>query len=817
VVSRRFWLRWSWRDLRRRWLQVAATALVIAIGTGLYAGLGGLRSWREESNDLSFAKLAYHDLRVDLSEGSYVRAGRLIRALRRMRERGAVSVAEERLVVPTQVDATRPGRTVLVPGQIVGVPLASGEPRVDRLWAGAGRVLRASDAGRNVAVLGHEFARHYDLAPSGRVRLGTLGGVRYVGQGYSPQHFVTTGAGGSGVFGGEATFAVVYAPIEVAQRSIGRVGRVNELLLRVRRGTRVPAVERDVRSALSTALPGVGVTVTRGTEEASYRLLYDDARNDQRIFNVFAYLLLGGAAFAAFNLISRVVESERREIGIGMALGVPPRELALRPMLMGAEIALLGVVFGIGAGIAIAELLKGVFQDQLPLPIYATPFRVDVFALGAGLGLVLPLAATAYPVWRGVRVSPIEAIRVGFSAAKGAGFAPILKRVTLPGSSLAQMPLRNVLRAPRRTIMTLLGLAAVITSAFALAAMIDSFLATVDRIESETLHEGRSRLDLRLDRFDRVTSSRVRKLEQAPVVGTSESGLHVEGELRSDRDSIDVSLGLADASSQIWRPTISEGSFRPGSSGIVIARKAADDLGLEVGDAVILRHPVRRGPAFFDLVDSKVEVTGIHPNPFRVYAYMDSSQAQLFGLNGYTNSISIIPAAGTSQDEVKRALFGRPGVASVQPVAAETEEVKKAVDEFTVVIRVTEIVALGLALLMAFNSTSISVDERRREYATMFAFGVPVRSGLRVAMVESLVTGVLGTLLGIAFGTLLVGWVVNDLLAETLPDLGAVVSVSAGSIAGAVVVGVGAVTLAPLLTLRRMRRMDIPATLRVVE
>ena len=71
---RRFWLRWSWRDLRRRWLQVLATSLVIAVGTGLYAGLGGMQEWRERSNDMSFAALAYHDLRVDLSEGSYVRA-----------------------------------------------------------------------------------------------------------------------------------------------------------------------------------------------------------------------------------------------------------------------------------------------------------------------------------------------------------------------------------------------------------------------------------------------------------------------------------------------------------------------------------------------------------------------------------------------------------------------------------------------------------------------------------------------------------------------------------------------------------------------
>ena len=33
-----FLLRWSARDLRRRWLQVVAIALIIAVGTGVYAG-----------------------------------------------------------------------------------------------------------------------------------------------------------------------------------------------------------------------------------------------------------------------------------------------------------------------------------------------------------------------------------------------------------------------------------------------------------------------------------------------------------------------------------------------------------------------------------------------------------------------------------------------------------------------------------------------------------------------------------------------------------------------------------------------------------
>ena len=41
----------------------------------------------------------------------------------------------------------------------------------------------------------------------------------------------------------------------------------------------------------------------------------------------------GGAVFAAFNLISRVIDAQRREIGISMALGVPTWVIALRDPL----------------------------------------------------------------------------------------------------------------------------------------------------------------------------------------------------------------------------------------------------------------------------------------------------------------------------------------------------------------------------------------------------------------------------------------------------------------------------------------------------
>ena len=117
-------LRWSGRDLRRKWVQVAAIALVIAIGTGLFSALGSTSVWRRTSNDDSFAMTGMYDIRVRASEGAFADEGSLVALLAALPDPSVVAIAEERLVVATQVDASTPQRTILVPGRIVGLDVA---------------------------------------------------------------------------------------------------------------------------------------------------------------------------------------------------------------------------------------------------------------------------------------------------------------------------------------------------------------------------------------------------------------------------------------------------------------------------------------------------------------------------------------------------------------------------------------------------------------------------------------------------------------------------------------------------------------------
>ncbi len=805
-----FWLFWSLRELRRRWVQVAVIALVIAIGTGVYAGLSSTSQWRRASYDASYAALNAHDLHVTLSEGSYVPQSELQNALSAMQHPEWVDQADERLLQPTQVKASTADNTVLVPGRVVGVPTADGGPSVDTIYVVSGGGL----SGNSGAVLEQHFAHQYKLPDEGTIELAGGVPIQYTGTGFSPEYFIVTS--GQGDTQAQANFAVLFMPLQELQNMAGRSGQVNDLVISLTSGVDRNAAAAEVEQALAVSLPNVGVEVQTIEDDPAHHILYQDVDSDSGTNVAIAFLVLLGAAFAAFNLISRIVESERREIGIGMALGVPRRTIALRPLLVGGEIAALGVVFGIGIGFLMGGLLGSTLSSLQPLPVWRTPFQVGPFAGAAAIGFLLPFIATAWPVWRAVRVEPVQAIQTGHLAARGGGLAPLLKRLRLPGKSLGQMPIRNVLRAPRRTILTALGIGATIVVLVAVLGALDSFNGILDRMSAELSKGMPDRVVATLANFQRADSDLAQTIENSPSVGVAEPILTGGASIANEGTKLDIQVQALDMASPIWHPTVNSGVDAGGLPGIVLAEKAASDLHLKPGDTLTLTLPYRTGETTFALRQTEMRLTGLHPNPIRLFAYIDIKEADLFGLAGFTNGFQLTPAPGYSAGDVKQAMFNLPGVASAQEPAAFADTTRDQLRQFSVVFQIVGGFVFLLALLIAFSAASISVDERRRENATMEAYGVRVRTLLRMAVVESGIIGILGTLVGVGLGIVALGWLLGR-TAGTVPDLQLRVTLKPATIVITLVVGIAATAIAPLFNARKLRRMDVPSTLRVME
>ena len=803
MVNDRLWWRWSWRDLRGHWAAVATIAAVIAIGTGVYAGLGSTAAWRRESNDLSFAELRMHDLRAALSPGTFAESGDLRAAAMGIEHAGWIERVDERLIVDSSLDASAGGEVILVMARLVGGPYDDPEVLDDR-WVEQ----RDSDG----PVLELKFADYYGLPASGTVELAGGDEVEYTGLGVAPEELYVLGPEGSIL--AQADLATLYLTLTEAQRLTGHADAVNDVVLSLAASADRDVVEAELQAALDVAW---SATVTTRDEAEAFRILYEDIDNDQQLWNALSALVLGAAALASFNLISRIVESQRREIGIGMALGVTRWRLAIRPVLVGVQVGLIGTAAGIGVAALLGAWMRGLMESLIPMPIWVMPFQLGVFVQGASFGLVPPVMAAVIPVWRAVRVEPIEAIRSGHLARVGGRLGGWARRLRVPGGSLAQMPLRNLLRAPRRTVLTALGVGAAITALVAVLGMLDSFEGSIARGAAEVTKGDPERVTLTLDGFQATDAATISAILASPAVGTADLSLRVPATVGAPgHDAIDVAVEILDVHTAVWTPTITGESADGAATGLYLAEKAARDLGVGVGDMVTLTHP-QRVALGFAMVATELAVTATHPNPIRTVAYLDASFADSFGLAGFTNVVQVTPADGSLRGDVQRAVFGIDGVASAQPVGRVGEVFDEAMAQFTGLFAMTAGAVLLLALLIAFNSARISVDERRREHATMLAFGLRVRDVIGVLTREAVVVGVLATIVGAVAGTAVLQWMLDSLAARTLPDFDITREISATTVAASLLVGVASVSIAPLFLVRRIRRMDLPDTLRVME
>jgi putative ABC transport system permease protein len=115
------------------------------------------------------------------------------------------------------------------------------------------------------------------------------------------------------------------------------------------------------------------------------------------------------------------------------------------------------------------------------------------------------------------------------------------------------------------------------------------------------------------------------------------------------------------------------------------------------------------------------------------------------------------------------------------------------------------------------RARDIRFEERARDHATMLAFGLPVRTILGLTIVETVLVGTIATAVGIVGGYGVLGWVASTTIPAVLPEVGVSATLAATTVVMAFALGTATVALAPLFTIGRLRGMDVPSTLRVME
>ncbi len=197
---------------------------------------------------------------------------------------------------------------------------------------------------------------------------------------------------------------------------------------------------------------------------------------------------------------------------------------------------------------------------------------------------------------------------------------------------------------------------------------------------------------------------------------------------------------------------LQEGRWAQNGNEVVIDVQTADDQHFKVGDevAVASLKPVRKfklvGVARYGNVDSIGGAT------FAVFTIPTAQE--LFDRKNAFDGISASAKPGTTPEKLVSQI--KPILPSDAQVRTGAQEAKKQTDDvtsFTKFIRYFLLAFAGVALFVGafviFNTLSITIAQRTREFATLRTIGASRRQVLGSVLVEGLVIGALASIVGL--------------------------------------------------------------------
>jgi putative ABC transport system permease protein len=197
------------------------------------------------------------------------------------------------------------------------------------------------------------------------------------------------------------------------------------------------------------------------------------------------------------------------------------------------------------------------------------------------------------------------------------------------------------------------------------------------------------------------------------------------------------------------------GRWPQGSDEVVIDAGTAEREGYEVGDTVEIATIQPKRP--FELVGIARygDVDSLGTATFAVFDV--ATAQQLLDRENQFDAVSVAGREGTTPqqliNEIRPIL---PDDAKVRSAAVEAEEDKDEISEFTSFIRYFLLAFAGIALFVGafviFNTFSITVAQRTREFATLRTIGASRRQVLVSVILEALTIGVIASLIGLFAG-----------------------------------------------------------------
>ncbi len=453
------------RDLWRMKGQVAAIAMVMAVGVMLLVMMSGLYNSLEETRRAYYERYRLADVFAPVARAPERLAGEIATI-------PGVATVQSRVVGSALI--ALPGLDLPVQATAVSLPDRDA-PRLNAIYLSDGRLL---DPGHSDEILLLDgFAKAHGLGPGDRLSA-TMNGARrsfrIVGLAQSPEFLYTTAPGE--MLPDDSRFGVIWMSRSALAAAYDMDGAFNEILLGLARG----ADEQAVIDATDRVLEGYGGPGPYGVaDQFSNRFISEEISGLRASGAAVPPIFLAVAAFLLYIVVNRMVQAEREEIGLMKAFGYTNLEVGGFYFKLVMTIAIGGAALGCLMGIAGGRALIGVYTQYFKFPFLIFQLDPNAFLTGVSFS-VLSASLGGLLVLRQVfALTPAAAMRPPAPAdysRTGRFGASITRFLDQP----SRMVPRRVARQPGRMIGAVIGIGAGMALTVAMLGIFSGFQRTID-------------------------------------------------------------------------------------------------------------------------------------------------------------------------------------------------------------------------------------------------------------------------------------------------------------------------------------------------
>ncbi len=629
-----------------------------------------------------------------------------------------------------------------ITGRLTGYSLPM-ENEVNRLHLLSGRPLDRQSSEKVSALVDPQYAQANGLTPGQEIEViadGKKVTLVVTGTATSPE-FIYPMKDAASLFPEPERFGILMVSQFQAQQMLGLPGQINQLLVDLAPGVDEEEIKQQIEKILE---PYGNISSFPRGDQSSHVVLQAELDGIQLFARSLPFMFFLVAAAIQFIILTRMIRSQRLAIGVMKALGYNNRRIMWHYTAYGLAVGLVAATLGSILGMGLATALNNLFAQFFNLPAMVNDVNIRVvlysFLITSMVGMASGLLASRSVI----RINPAEAMRTqppAFGRRTPLESWPWLWKQL---SSSWKMSLRSIFRNRGRFVVTVLG---IISSVVLLVFACFSLDAT-DYLMNQNFKQI-NRYDYLIRFTEPIKYTEILDWNRWDEVQRMEPMMELPVKLYARGESEDeVLVGMA-PSSRLKRVYDKFGQERQiPDQGILISKRVADKLGLQVGDEVKVETTLGIGPSR----TSYLTIMGINEPMIGSGSYVSLDTANSMLGEQEVASAVLLKLDKAQMPSLENRLQEMSRVGSVTSPTQEQETYEQLMGTATTSIAVLILFAGLLGLAIIYNTSVMTFNERERELASLRVLGYSRGEVAGLLRQETWIQAVLGIGLGLPTG-----------------------------------------------------------------